>query len=178
MLRCALLAYLLAATAACSGTTAAADPPEAAASSSVSQAAPEADRKRLGMTQTTAGDDYTLSVTVNGMLRPFKTVVSGLPTRRSFEYAAVDVKLCVTDGGPAAVGISAWTLGGRGGVVVESLDGWNDSWWEQEIYPNGHSVRKGRCVRGWIPFEVRKGTPLSTVTYAPDGMEPLEWKLR
>ena len=53
------------------------------------------------------------------------------------------------------------------------MSSWGSEWWDEPLYPNGRVVRTGRCVRGWIPFEVRKGEKLDLISYAP-----LEWEIR
>ncbi len=40
------------------------------------------------------------------------------------------------------------------------------------------TVAGGRCSRGWLTFEVPKGTRVTEVEYAPYDGEPLVWSVR
>jgi hypothetical protein len=107
-------------------------------------------------------------------------VVSGLPDRKGLEYAAIEVKLCVKKNTGPQVNVSwaPWSLAFPDGVVAEEMGSWSSEWWNAPLYPQDHVVKVGRCVRGWIPFEVRKGKRPELVTYAPDEGPGLEWVTR
>lgn len=133
----------------------------------------------VGRAQVSEGADATLRVAVLRVRQPLPAVIPGLPERRGYEYAGVEVRTCVVKTAPGTqVGVSwsPWSLTDADGVVTEPLTGWSDSWWNVPLYPNGdHAVRSGRCVRGWIPFEVKKGSKQSYVSYQPPLNAPLEW---
>ncbi|MFI6299525.1 hypothetical protein ACIBEJ_48580 [Nonomuraea sp. NPDC050790] len=177
-----LAAGVLLAAVGCSAAPAAAPtvnvetPPAAEVSTSPSPT--ESGPSRMGKTQTTKGAESTLAVTVQRVRRPFSAVIPGLPERSGFEYAAADIRMCVKAGGTAEVGWSVWTMTSKDDLVIESMGAWSDEWWNQPLYPNGHQVKVGRCVRGWMPFEVPKDSKLDLVTYAPEGMPALEWRVR
>ncbi|TDE40483.1 hypothetical protein E1295_31790 [Nonomuraea mesophila] len=182
-----LAACLLAMAAGCSSPPAggAADPvpvesPVADTTTTAPPSLPAEGPKRMGKTQTTAGTQGEFSVSVARVRRPFKAVVPGLPERAGYEYAAANVKFCVTDdkGSEVRIGWSAWSATTVDGVVVESLSAWSADWWTEPLYPQDHVVKVGRCVRGWLPFEVQRGSKLDIITYSPDEMNELEWKVR
>ncbi|RCG31991.1 hypothetical protein DQ384_05465 [Sphaerisporangium album] len=62
--------------------------------------------------------------------------------------------------------------------MVESATSWSADHFSVPLYPRDRRVRPGQCVRGWIPYEVRKGTRPTSVTYLVDDGDPMEWKIR
>jgi hypothetical protein len=189
MPRHALLACLLAAaTAACSSPAPTQAVPEPASveqqgdttSAAADPSPPESGPETVGKTQVTKGTQGEFKVTVTRIRRPFKAVVAGLPERKAFEYAAADVRFCVKDQqlDEVRVGWSSWSMTTKDGTVVEALSAWSNDWWSQPLYPQDHVVKQGRCVRGMIPFEVERGAVLDVITYSPDEMDELEWKVR
>ncbi|MEV0382925.1 hypothetical protein [Nonomuraea sp. NPDC050643] len=99
------------------------------------------------------------------------------PDRKGFVYAGLEVKVCVArnTGQPIAVSWAPWSLEYESGVVVPAASSYSAEWWDEPLYPpHDHVVRVGRCVRGWIPFEVQFGQP-DRVTYTPGSGMALEW---
>ena len=135
----------------------------------------------VGGKQTSADADSSVDVTVLRMRQPFTPTVPAVLDRKGYQYAAVEVKLCVTrydEQPPVRVSWAPWALSWKSGVVAQAANSWSPGWWEEPLYPQDHPVRTGRCVRGWIPFEVRAadGRP-ELVTYAPGEGAALEWKV-
>ncbi|MEU6781537.1 hypothetical protein ABZ912_20215 [Nonomuraea angiospora] len=135
----------------------------------------------VGRTQTSAGGSDTVEVTVLRLRQPFPPTIPGLIDRKGYEYAGLEVKVCVTRNGgesPTAVSWSPWSLSYASGVVVEAASSWSPEAWDEPLYPQDHIVRQGRCARGWIPFEVRAkdGRP-ALVSYTPSTGASLEWRV-
>ncbi len=136
----------------------------------------------IGVPQESSSDDTDLKITVYGMRQPLPVAVPGVPERRGYEYAAVEVRACLlkNDGEPMSLSWHPWSLSYADDTIVEELTGWSQEWWNVPLYPNdtGRTAKVGRCVRGWIPFEVRKGSRAMYVNYDPDGSNPLQWKVK
>jgi hypothetical protein len=119
-------------------------------------------------------------VTVLRYRQPFRAAIPGRPARSNREYAAVEIEVCVArgDGGQGMeVSWSPWSLSTLDGVVTKAVRSWGDDWWDAPLYPNGHVVRTSRCARGWVPFELRKGTQPDLISYAPSEAYVLEWAI-
>jgi hypothetical protein len=146
--------------------------------------APAPSPAKAGATLTSRGDDFDVEVTVVRFRQPFtpdRPDKLGLTGRPGYGYAAVEAKVCVrrnSSGQEATVSWEPWSLVHTSGVVAETPSSWNDTAWDEPLYPVHHVLPVGRCVRGWIPFEVRKanGRP-ELVSYGPYGAPPLEWKI-
>lgn len=183
-------AALFAAAVLATGCAATAEP-EAAATGPVetpSKSAPPAETQppvaqRTGGTQTNADDLSEVEVTVIRYRQPFTPRYPDLIDRKGYEYAGIEAKLCVTRNDSderITVSWQPWSLVYDSGVVVGTPGSWSPDGWEEPLYPaaGDHVVRVGRCVRGWIPFEVRArdGRP-GLVAYTPLGSAPLEWRI-
>lgn len=135
----------------------------------------------VGSEQTSASDSGEVKVTVLRMRQPFTPTVPGVLDRKGYVYAGVEAKLCVTRNDaelPVSVSWGPWSLSWESGVVVEAASSWSPDAWDEPLYPQDHVVREGRCVRGWIPFEVRANDRRpELVQYAPGEGEALEWKV-
>ncbi|WP_156045294.1 hypothetical protein [Herbidospora cretacea] len=48
------------------------------------------------------------------------------------------------------------------------------------LYPDDSNrmAKVGRCVKGWIPFEVPKGDKPKYIAYDPSTSSALEWTVR
>lgn len=179
MRRTALAAALALLLAGC-GTSAAVDavPVERPTTAA---ATPTPATPRIGGKQASAAAESSVDVTVLRLRLPFTTTPPGLleRERKGYEYAAIEVKVCVTrnsSGLPLGVTWSPWSLAYESGVVVQAASSYSDEWFSEPLYPQDHIVKTGRCVRGWIPFEVRKGDGRpELVGYAPSEGPALEW---
>lgn len=134
---------------------------------------------KVGGKQVSADDESSMDVTVLRMRLPFTTNVPGLLNRKGYVHAGVEVKACVTKNTstlPIGVSWAPWALTYPSGIVIEAASSYGDDWWDEPLYPQQYIVHTGRCVRGWIPFEVRSkdGRP-ERVTYTPSMGPPLEW---
>lgn len=154
--------------------------PSSPAPSSVSTAAAAA-----GKAQSHTSDGIEATITVLRMRRPFPVVIPVSPPQpetKGHEYAAVEVKFCLasnTSGEEVTVSWGPWSLAHADGTVTEALSSWSDDWWGVPLYPSvDRVVRPGRCVRGWIPFEVDKGARVERVEYQPYGGDVLEWRVK
>lgn len=134
-------------------------------------------KRQVGSSQESIDADSTVAVTALRLRTPFEGQVK--PDRKGFVYAGLEVKLCVTRDDqpePVAVSWAPWSLSYESGVVVQAASSYSPAWWDEPLYPQDHIVREGRCVRGWIPFEVRLGDGRpSVVAYQPGAGSPLEW---
>jgi hypothetical protein len=137
---------------------------------------------RVGATQTSKGGGLVVKLKVMHVRRPLTPVMSGL-NHAGREFAAAEVRACITanSGAPISFSWGPWSLTTANGIVVEELTSWSDDWWRVPLYPNDptgeHPIPTGRCVQGWIPFEVPKGSKIRSVDYSPDGSDGLEWRV-
>ncbi|WP_214106784.1 DUF4352 domain-containing protein [Acrocarpospora catenulata] len=136
----------------------------------------------MGTTQESSDATAKLKVTVLRVRQPLASLVPGLPERKSYEYAAVEVRTCVvenTSGQEISLSWGPWSLAFPDGTIIEAMSAWSSEWWDVSLYPNSdRSVRTGRCVKGWIPFEVPKGSKPKYVNYDPQSTSSLEWVIR
>ncbi|MFI7632415.1 hypothetical protein [Microbispora rosea] len=188
MRRALVLAALAAALTACSstptatpGAAAAASPAKAAAPSSTPAAAkPSPAEPRVGATQLSNDGQTKIRVTLLHVRQPMRSIVPGLPQRKSVEYAGLEVRACLvstTDTREIVLGWFPWSVTTTDDTVVEEMSEWSNDWWNEPLYPTDHVVKPGRCARGWIPFEVPRGTRLAYVSYQPEGANLVEWKV-
>jgi hypothetical protein len=71
-----------------------------------------------------------------------------------------------------------WTLDYADGTSIEPVSEWSSEWFSVPLYPGAErQVPVGRCVRGWILYEVRKGSKPAEVVYGPEGGTPVSWQL-
>ncbi len=184
----ALTLAALAVTAACGSTPATPSAPAVAVETPAASSTPTTPAlpspAPVAHTQTHRADGIEATVTVLRMRRPFPVVVPvdpPQPERKGREFAAAEVKFCLTKytlPEPLTVSWAPWSIEFRDGTVAEALRSWNSEWWDVPLYPQQHVVRLGRCVRGWVPFEVSKGARAELVTYAPGEGTVLEWEVR
>ncbi|MGW5689250.1 hypothetical protein [Nonomuraea sp. NPDC003754] len=120
-----------------------------------------------------------MKATVLRIRQPFTAVVPGLPERAGREYIGIEVRMCIakSEGSPTNVSWGPWSIEFADETVEQAMSSWGPEWWDVPLYPNGRQVQEGRCVRGWIPFEVQKGAKPRTVSYQPSDMT-LEWQVK
>ncbi|GHE47279.1 hypothetical protein GCM10017673_56400 [Streptosporangium violaceochromogenes] len=189
--RAALLGIVVVALAAgCSGeptaqpapaTTA----PEAATpSTEAPNAGPTAQTLPIGQRQTLNDADSTGTVTALRIQQPLKS--QNPPERAGYEFAGVEILKCfktITTENGITVGWGPWTLSYKDGTVIEPPSSWSAEDFSVPLYPRDKPVRPGRCVRGWIPFEVPKGSRASSVMYTLEATDTtsdvqVEWTIR
>ncbi len=140
---------------------------------------------KLGVAQPQLdGDGVAVRATAIALRLPLKSAYP--PDRKGYVYAGVDAKVCV-DKVPAETAVTMswapWSLAYEDGTVVEPVSSWSPDWYKVPLYPAaGRRVKVGSCVRGWILFEVPRGSKPDKVAYSPNGpdgepVEPLEWSL-
>lgn len=144
----------------------------------VASSTPTPGPAKVGGKQVSADNESSMDVTVLRLRMPFTPIVADVLDRKGYVYAGAEVKACVTrNTGALPIGVSwgPWSLSYGSGVVVEAASSYGD-WWDEPLYPQQHIVPVGRCVRGWVPFEVRSsdGRP-ERVTYTPSDGSSLEW---
>lgn len=102
------------------------------------------------------------------------------PDRKGYEYAGIEVKRCfttITAENGVEVGWEPWTLVYKNGNIISPPSSWSADHFSVALYPRDRPVKEGQCVRGWIPYEVRKGSKPTTVTYLVDDADPHEWTI-
>lgn len=189
--RAALLGIVVALAAGCSSEPAAQPAPAAITAPEVatpSNPAPNAEATAqtlpIGQRQTLNDADSTGTVTALRIQQPLKS--QNPPERANYEFAGVEVLKCfktITAEGGITVGWGPWTLGYKDGTVIEPPSSWSAEDFSVPLYPRDKPVRPGRCVRGWIPFEVPKGSRASSVTYTLEATDTtsdvqVEWTAR
>jgi hypothetical protein len=98
--------------------------------------------------------------------------------KRGYVYFGADVKLCVVENTDAPISVSPgpWSVSFADDTSVAALF-LSDGWFDLPLYPQDRVVPVGRCVRGWIPFEVPKDSKPKTLLYVPS-TSPLEWAIK
>jgi hypothetical protein len=91
------------------------------------------------------------------------------------------VRVClpqITDDAPLEITWEPWSVEFADDTVATPSDGADQSFFDVPLYPSpglARRVAEGRCVRGWIVFEVPKGErPVRTGDSAP----PAVWTIR
>jgi hypothetical protein len=90
-------------------------------------------------------------------------------------YAA-KVKACATER-KMTVSSTGWLVETADGEPYDSADdqGEGDP---TPMYPLfDRSVPKGRCIQGWIPFEIKKGVKITSVGYAVSEEQTVYWSV-
>lgn len=182
-----LLAGAALALTACSGTPTAApsSPPPVPLESPTPTASPSPSPSpsaelAVGATQTTGDSEVSATIKVMRVRAPFPSRYP--PDRKGYEYVGVEVKTCVTKNTSdeqVTLSWGPWSLALPDDTIVQSPSSWNSDGFSVPLYPNDeHVLRAGRCVRGWIPFEVRKGAKPALVSYQPSWTGALDWSVR
>jgi hypothetical protein len=136
----------------------------------------------LGATMTIEDPEAVITVKATGY-RPLKREFP--PDRKGYAYGGVNALLRVPQvHGVDSVAVSwmPWSLEFADDTVIEPVSSWSDEWFAVPLYPGfERTVRKGRCVSGWVLFEVPKGKRPIRVAYAPESSdgtaETATWKL-
>lgn len=124
----------------------------------------------LGATATLADTGSTAVATAYAYRQPLRSMFP--PDRHGYTYAGVDARVCIqrlTDGDRVPVSWAPWSLEFADDTVTEPVSSWSDEWFRVPLYPAVERlVRVGKCVRGWILFEVPKGKRPVRIVYAPE----------
>lgn len=189
--RLATIGVLAAFATGCSGADAAQPAPAATVTVAASpqakaEASTAAEPKGLKVGQVRRFDDAdsTGTVAVLKVQQPFPSQFP--PDRAGYEFAGVEIRRCfktITAPGGLTVGWGPWTLGYKNGNTIEPPSSWSADHFSVPLYPRDKPVRAGRCIRGWIPYEVPKGTKPTDVTYTLDATDTqpavqVEWATR
>lgn len=114
------------------------------------------------------------SVTAYAYRQPLPTEFP--PDRAGYVYAGLDAKLCRPSTGP--VSWHPWSISFDNDTTIEPVSSWSDDWFTVPLYPGFEKVvQAGRCVRGWILFEVPEGRRPVTASYA-GADQVAEWQIR
>jgi hypothetical protein len=107
------------------------------------------------------------------------TPIIDLDTRDGYKYLGADVKVCVVEnrGEDINVSTSPWSISFTDDTTV-AASYMSEGIFDVPMYPLDRLVRPGRCVRGWIAFEVPTASKPAILLYQPSGSEALEWSVR
>lgn len=120
----------------------------------------------LGQTQTQEAGEYTVRVTAFTYRQPLPA--DDQPTRKGYTYAGADVRVCLTKGPNGTVSWDPWHLVFADATTIEPVSSWSDEIFQVPLYPGfDRPLPRGRCVRGWIVFEVPKGKRPTGINYEP-----------
>ncbi|MGV9535056.1 DUF4352 domain-containing protein [Streptosporangium sandarakinum] len=132
----------------------------------------------LGARQETRDDTSAVTVTAT-RLRPL-TLTDSTLGRAGYSYLGVDAKVCVvthTGTEPITVSPGPWSLSFADDTTVDATF-ISSGMFNVPMYPQDRIVRPGRCVRGWIPFEVPKDARPAVLLYQPGSGNALEWRVK
>lgn len=155
--------------------------PRPSSSPSPIASAPAQQRVGKGSTQQSIDPQIETEVTVLRVRQPLRPIVDGVEAKKGHEHAAAEVKLCVNRNATTevlSVSWYPWALSYTDGTVIEEMSSWSADWWDVPLYPQERTVPAGRCVKGWVPFEVPRGSRPELVTYQPVGRTALEWRVK
>lgn len=133
----------------------------------------------------TLGTDFALSdgsarVAVLAYRQPVATSgpqPSDAQEPADYVWASAEVRVCATGSEDLIVTNLPWTLDYTDGARIEPSSTGYDNFPKPE-YPFGESrVRVGKCLRGNIVYAVPPTSRPAVVTYAPSGIEPVEWSV-
>lgn len=128
----------------------------------------------LKLGQTHKGPDVSIQVLAYNASVPVTT-----PITKGQRWAAVKAKSCNTGKQPVSFSWVPWALADADDGQYPFLDMTGPEF-PQPTYPDGLTsgthVNPGRCVAGWIVFQVPKAMKAATVTWATDD-ESETWKL-
>lgn len=93
-------------------------------------------------------------------------------------FMGAQVRWCSTKdvGERTKVGWAPWFLTLADETVVEAASP-GPGWFQVPLYPQDRTVREGKCVQGWVAFEVPRTVKADALTYAPDGAEAVDWSV-
>lgn len=108
-------------------------------------------------------------------------VSGGIDANPGMEWSAAEVKVCIrrADGKNNTVSQDPWVLLYSDGSQYESAYASGPDFPKPEYPTSGDRIiPAGRCVKGWITFEVPKGRRPGLVSYSVEGLpEPIEWAI-
>ncbi|WP_141576140.1 DUF4352 domain-containing protein [Actinomadura sp. WMMA1423] len=97
------------------------------------------------------------------------------PDREGYVFAGLDVRVCLDKGpGPSTVSWEPWSLTYPDDTTIDPVNSWSDDWFTVPLFPGAgfeKTLRPGRCMRGWVLFEVPKGKRPSLAEYAPTDLD-------
>ena len=127
--------------------------------------------------QSMAAGTGFIAATVFGYTQPAAS--GAAPSRAGHVWAAVDAQACREPGSVFQVTVSdgPWSLRFPDGTSAAPSQA-DDPNFPQPRYPSSPAaLQPGKCLRGWIIFDVPEiGRPLS-VRYAPQGGSPIDWPI-
>ncbi|MEW2353420.1 hypothetical protein [Spirillospora sp. NPDC029432] len=140
-----------------------ATPPATATSAATAPSTPTSPPGPLRLKQpfTLSNDPFPVTATAFAYRQPLPSRFP--PDRSGYVFAGLDVRVCI-EAGPGPVGVSwePWSLTYADSTIAEPVSAWSDDWFSVPLFPGegfGKSVRPGKCVRGWVIYEVRKSAP-------------------
>lgn len=171
---------LLLALAGCSSTEAATTPPAVPLETPTPSPTPTpAGPAKVGATQDSENPETSARITVLRLRQPLHSTIRAKAGR---EYVGAEVRTCVTRNASATEDVTVswgpWSLTMPDETIAPALSSWSPDEFGVPLYPSGRVVRPGQCVRGWVPFEVPKGSRPRTVTYQPGAGDVLEWTVK
>lgn len=131
----------------------------------------------LGTVHTVTGDSYTVTVAVYAYRQP-SAPSAPKPDTAGYVWGSADVQVCVKAiQGDTEIGVSwrPWALIYPDGAVVQPSNiGYRQ--FPTPGYPNDdRAVPAGRCVRGWVTFEVPATSRPAMVEHQGDARKVLDW---
>lgn len=160
-------------------TPAAAVPTTATAAASTPAPASSPTPAVLAVGDSTTFLDGAVTTTVLAYRQPAGSRGIPDPDRAGDTWGAIEVKVCTKPTSEViSVSTALWVLTYADGAVLEP-SGVSYSQLPQPRYPwADHEVRPGRCVRGWITYEVPAKLRPAYVQYQPDGQAATEWQVK
>jgi hypothetical protein len=127
---------------------------------------------RLGYKVTAS--DGQVEATVLAYKQPVDTDVDA---DRGMQFGAAQVRVCARAAG-VEVSSRPWQVAYTDGEVLARADWSGATGFPTPEYPwEAQPIAVGRCVKGWITFQVIAGRKPEFVQYLPDGEPlPIEWR--
>jgi|GEM_PF-6630836 len=92
-------------------------------------------------------------------------------------FVGLRIEQCVDADGPADIlstSLFDWSaVTPNGNEYKTGGSSWTD--WPEPRFPDYVTMVPGRCVKGWLAFEVPQGTQVASVIWRPDGTTTAEW---
>jgi len=98
------------------------------------------------------------------------------PLDKRLHFAALLVKFCLDSGRNVTVSQDPWSLEYADGQVYEPSFDVDPADLPGAQYPFDRKVSPGRCVKGWVPFDIPPGPGPARAVYGGTN-QPTEWAL-
>lgn len=152
---------------------------ETTASDATDEHAPNVGGEALKLGQTRKGENF--DTTLEEVKFPYPPGEYRKPSDPTNDFLALRIQECMhKDAKAAEDGSTESSYNGEWAAITSdgydysgSGSSWND--WPSPKFPETVGMIPGRCIKGWIAFEIPKKAEISRIQFRPSGTPVAEW---